>query len=175
MTDSVRRIGFAYNPTIEAALELRERATGWAAMRGLDHWATTAADYEVLARELPGTDVLVVLGGDGTFLRAARAVADVDVPLLGINVGKVGFLSKVEAGDLVRTLDRLEAGRYTLEHRMALEGRVLRASAPAAGPRISRRPSRSRPSTATARISRKRLPAPTCSCSPRRWTRSKRR
>jgi NAD+ kinase len=130
MTEGVRRIGFAYNPTIEAALELRERATGWAAMRGLDHWATTAADYEVLARELPGTDVLVVLGGDGTFLRAARAVADVDVPLLGINVGKVGFLSKVEAGDLLRTLDRLGAGQYTLEHRMALEGRILRASAP---------------------------------------------
>jgi NAD+ kinase len=128
MTDSLRRIGFAYNPTIEAALELRERATGWAAMRGLDHWATTAADYEALARELPGTDVLVVLGGDGTFLRAARAVADVDVPLLGINVGKVGFLSKVEAGDLVRTLDRLSAGQYVLEHRMALEGRILRAA-----------------------------------------------
>jgi len=132
MTESVRRIGFAYNPTIEAALELRERAAGWAAMRGLDHWATTAADYEVLARELPGTDVLVVLGGDGTFLRAARAVADVDVPLLGINVGKVGFLSKVEAGDLVRTLDRLGAGQYTLEHRMALEGRIVRGSAAAA-------------------------------------------
>jgi len=132
MTDSVRRIGFAYNPTIEAALELRERATGWAAMRGLDHWATTAADYEVLARELPGTDVLVVLGGDGTFLRAARAVADVDVPLLGINVGKIGFLSKVEAGDLVRTLDRLSAGQYALEHRMALEGRILRGAAGAA-------------------------------------------
>lgn len=136
MTDSVKRIGFAYNPTIEAALELRERATGWAAMRGLDHWATTAADYEVLARELPGTDVLVVLGGDGTFLRAARAVADVDVPLLGINVGKIGFLSKVEAGDLIRTLDRLVAGRYTLEHRMALEGRILRPSASAAGPEV---------------------------------------
>ncbi|HEX5589694.1 MAG TPA: NAD(+)/NADH kinase [Candidatus Limnocylindrales bacterium] len=122
----LRRIGFAYNPTSDPAIELRERATGWAAMRGLDHWASTAADYEMLARELPKTDVLVVLGGDGTFLRAARAVADVDVPLLGINVGKVGFLSKVEAGDLVRVLDRLQAGKWTLERRMALEGRILR-------------------------------------------------
>jgi NAD+ kinase len=126
----LRRIGFAYNPTSDAAVELRERATGWAAMRNLDHWATTAADAEALHRELPGTDILVVLGGDGTFLRAARAVADVDVPLLGINVGKVGFLSKVEAGDTIKVLDRLAAGRFTLEHRMALEGRILRASRP---------------------------------------------
>lgn len=124
---SITRIGFAYNPTSDAALELRERATGWAAMRGLDHWATTAADLDALYRELPGTDFLVVLGGDGTFLRAARAVADVAVPILGINVGKVGFLSKVEAGDLVPVLERLRAGSFTLEHRMALEGRILRA------------------------------------------------
>jgi NAD+ kinase len=127
---TLRRIGFAYNPTNDAAIELRERASGWAAVRGLDHWASTAADLDTLRRELPGTDVLVVLGGDGTFLRGARAVADIDVPLLGINVGKVGFLSKVEAGDLVRVLDQLQAGAYTLEHRMALEGRIVRASAP---------------------------------------------
>lgn len=124
---TLRRIGFAYNPTSDAAVELRERASGWAAMRGLDHWASQAADLETLRRELPGTDILVVHGGDGTFLRAARAVADVDVPLLGINVGKIGFLSKVEAGDLVRVLERLAAGEYVLEHRMALEGRIVRA------------------------------------------------
>ena len=53
------------------------------------------------------TDVLFVLGGDGTFLRAARAVAEVDVPLLGINLGKVGFLSKVEADELEPVLAQL--------------------------------------------------------------------
>ena len=64
-----------------------------------------------VSRELPTTDVLVVLGGDGTFLRAARAVAEVDVPLLGINLGKVGFLSKAEAGELeaVLAIDRRRA------------------------------------------------------------------
>ena len=82
---------------------------------------------DAMSDQLPGTDVLVVLGGDGTFLRAARAVAEIDVPLLGINVGKVGFLSKVEAGDLIQVLDRLRAGEFTLEHRMALEGRIIRA------------------------------------------------
>lgn len=129
-TPPLQRIGFAYNPTSDSAVELRERATGWAAMRGIDQWASTAADRAALHQNLPGTDVLVVFGGDGTFLRAARAVVDVDVPLLGINVGKVGFLSKVDAGDLVRVLDGLAAGQYTLEHRMVLEGRILRAAAP---------------------------------------------
>jgi NAD+ kinase len=122
----VSRVGFAYNPTIEAATELRERAAGWLEMQGLTHWASAAADRATLHRELPGTDVLIVLGGDGTFLRAARAVIDDDVPLLGINVGKVGFLSKVEANELERVLGQLVAGDYGLESRMALEGRIIR-------------------------------------------------
>jgi NAD+ kinase len=124
----VKRIGFAYNPTIEAATELRERAAGWLEMQGLSHWAAAAADLQALHRELPGSDVLIVLGGDGTFLRAARAVIDDDVPLLGINVGKVGFLSKVEATELERVLRQLVAGDYLLESRMALEGRIIRGS-----------------------------------------------
>ena len=62
-------------------------------------------------RELPTTDVLVVLGGDGTFLRAAQAVAEVDVPILGINLGKVGFLSKAEAHELEAVLEQLVGGR----------------------------------------------------------------
>jgi NAD+ kinase len=125
----VRRIGFAYNPTSDPAVELRERAQGWAAVHGLDHWAATAADREALHRELPGTDVLLVLGGDGTFLRAARAVIDDDVPILGINVGKVGFLSKVEAEAMERVLGQLVGGQYGIEPRMALDGRILRDGA----------------------------------------------
>ena len=122
---TVQRIGFAYNPTSEAAVELRERAAGWCAIRGIDNWAAQAADFDSLSDQLPATDVLVVLGGDGTFLRAARAVIQVDVPLLGINLGKVGFLSKAEAGDLEHVLSRLVAGEFTVDERMALEGRIL--------------------------------------------------
>jgi NAD+ kinase len=122
----VKRIGFAYNPTMEAAVELSARAAGWCQVRGIAEWQSQAGDLERLLHELPTTDVLVVLGGDGTFLRAARAVADVDVPLLGINLGKVGFLSKAEAGDLERVLAHLIDGAYTIDERMAIEGRILR-------------------------------------------------
>ena len=87
----LQRVGFAYNPTKEAALELRVRAEAWCQMRGISHWAAPAGELSALVEQLAETGVLVVLGGDGTFLRAARAVAEVDVPLLGVNLGKVGF------------------------------------------------------------------------------------
>jgi NAD+ kinase len=122
---TVGRIGFAYNPTIEQALELQEHAAGWCRMRGVDQWAAPSGDTDALVRELPGTDVLVVLGGDGTFLRAAQAVAQVDVPLLGINLGKVGFLSKAEAHELEPVLEQLLAGDYVVGARMALAGAIL--------------------------------------------------
>ncbi len=71
-----------------------------------------------------------MLGGDGTFLRAVRAVAEVDVPILGINLGKVGFLSKAEAGELDGVLAKITEGRFTIDERMALEGRILRDGKP---------------------------------------------
>ena len=127
---TVTRIGFAYNPTIEAAVELSARAAGWCQMRDIDHWQAQSGDLEVLVRELPTTDALVVLGGDGTFLRAVRAVAEVDVPILGINLGKVGFLSKAEAGELEAVLAKIAEGGFTIDERMALEGRILRDGKP---------------------------------------------
>ena len=122
---TIRRIGFAYNPTNEAANDLRERAEGWCRMHGIDHWAAQAQDFEALCRELATSDMLVVLGGDGTLLRAARAVIQVDVPLLGVNLGKVGFLSKVEAIELEGVLAKLAAEDFTIDPRMALEARIL--------------------------------------------------
>lgn len=124
---TIRRIGFAYNPTKDAAIELRERAAGWCRIHGLDHWAAAAGDAEALVEQLPGTDVLVVLGGDGTFLRAAQAVAEIDVPILGVNVGKIGFLSKIEAHQLESTLERLAGGEFGIDERMLLGGTILPA------------------------------------------------
>jgi NAD+ kinase len=123
MTD-VRRIGFAYNPTKEDAVELAARATGWCTMRGIESWVLAAGDTPALLAALPGVDVLVVLGGDGTFLRAARAVAEVSVPIVGVNLGKVGFLSKAEAHELEDLLAKIVAGRFHLEDRMGLRGTI---------------------------------------------------
>ena len=116
----IRRLGFAFNPTRPHTVELRDRAVEWCRSHDLDAWSAEANDYETLTHELAGTDCLVVLGGDGTFLRAARALASVDVPVLGVNSGRVGFLSKVDAEAMDAALADLLAARYTLEARMML-------------------------------------------------------
>jgi NAD+ kinase len=130
----VTRIGFAVNPTSDAALSLRERALGWCAVNGVDAWHAEASARERLVAELPTTDALVVLGGDGTFLRAVRSVAEVDVPILGINSGKVGFLSKAEAVQTDAVLAMLAEGAYDLEPRMLVEARILPAGRPSQEP-----------------------------------------
>lgn len=122
---SVRRIGFAFNPTSDAARRLRDRAGAWCDSEGIAHWSAQAGDADLLHRELPTTDILVVLGGDGTFLRAAQAVALVDVPLLGVNVGKMGFLSKAEAHELEAVLGQLAHGDFAVGERMGLMGSIL--------------------------------------------------
>jgi len=127
---TVACIGFAYNPKMDQALELRERAAGWCAMRGIDQWAAPAGDTPEIREQLGRTDVLVVLGGDGTFLRAIQAVANVDVPILGINLGKVGFLSKAEANELEAVLDKLKTGAFEVHPRMGLSGAILPAGRP---------------------------------------------
>lgn len=130
----MRRLGFAFNPTSDAAVELRQRALAWCETRGVDAWSEPASDLEALRRQLASTNALIVLGGDGTFLRAARAVADADVPLLGVNLGKIGFLSKVEADQFEPVLEEVVAGSFSVDDRMALHGLIL----PAGGRKGSR-------------------------------------
>jgi NAD+ kinase len=124
----MKRLGFAYNPTQESALELRDRALGWCKVRDIDAWAVPASESHEDTERLSATDAVVVLGGDGTFLRAARAAAIVDIPILGINSGKVGFLSKAEHDDLEDVLGILVEGDYEFEPRMVLEATVIDGS-----------------------------------------------
>ena len=73
-------------------------------------------------------DLLVTLGGDGTLLRGARAVGETETPILGVNLGKVGFLASVSPDEMEASLDRFAAGEARLDLRHTLEARVVRGS-----------------------------------------------
>lgn len=81
-----------------------------------------------LARELPGADMLICFGGDGTILHASKAATRADVPILGVNIGTMGFIAELESGEL-SLLSRIAAGEYTVERRRMLEVTVHRGGA----------------------------------------------
>ncbi len=69
-------------------------------------------------------DLVFVLGGDGTLLRAAAMVLPTGAPLLGVNLGRLGFLAEIERGELEAALDRIINEGFDVEERMTLEGEV---------------------------------------------------
>jgi NAD+ kinase len=68
-----------------------------------------------------GTDLVFVLGGDGTLLRAAELARPAGVPLLGVNLGRVGFLAEADSDDLDRAVDQVLVGRFRVDERMTLD------------------------------------------------------
>jgi NAD+ kinase len=68
-----------------------------------------------------GTEMVVVIGGDGTLLRAAELARGAGVPLLGVNLGHVGFLAEAEPGDLSHAVEQVVAGEYSVEERMTVD------------------------------------------------------
>ena len=73
-----------------------------------------------------GCELTLVIGGDGTILRAAEITRDSGTPVLGVNLGHVGFLAEAEHDDLASVIDAVVAQRYTVEDRMSIDVRVLR-------------------------------------------------
>jgi NAD+ kinase len=80
----------------------------------------------ILGQPLPPVDLAIVLGGDGTFLMAAGMYGPGETPLLGVNLGRLGFLAEVERGELEQALAKLVAGEYVVEKRGMLAARVQR-------------------------------------------------
>jgi NAD+ kinase len=77
-------------------------------------------------------DYVIVLGGDGTILRVARELCGKNLPILGVNLGQMGFLAEVEPAMLESSLQKLMAGQYKVRHRLMLSARVLRDERPVA-------------------------------------------
>jgi NAD+ kinase len=128
------RVGVVVNLEKPRAVEVARELVGWLAGRGVEPlvtceaaealgWTGAAAPLGSFGADLA---FAVVLGGDGTLLAAAKRVAHAGLPLLGVNLGHLGFLTEIEEGELFRELPGLLAGRYHIDERAMLRARVLR-------------------------------------------------
>lgn len=79
------------------------------------------APEHAMANDVPAGDVAISIGGDGTFLRTSAAVVNRNIPILGINTGRMGFLTDIEPSTIVTAVEDLLAGNYHIEKRTMLE------------------------------------------------------
>jgi NAD+ kinase len=105
---------------------LIEEETGLNVGMQLDPSGWTSADFASIGAQ---ADVAIVLGGDGTMLNAARQLARYRVPLVGVNQGRLGFMTDIARNDMLSCMDDLLAGNFVLETRMLLDSEVLRDGA----------------------------------------------
>jgi len=123
-------IAFLVHPRRPDAIALAADASRWLEERG--HKVLMPADGTP-AEPLDGVDLAVSLGGDGTMLRTVNLAWAAGVPVLGVNLGRLGYLTEVEPAGLQAALERFLSGDYALEDRMMLEVAWKTALADTAG------------------------------------------
>jgi len=116
----VRKIGICYHPKLSQALDVARRLRDAARPQVKKVWVASAWDDESTARHIEDTDLLISIGGDGTVLRAARAVVPHDVLLLGVNMGRLGFLTEIDESEVLERLPEILSGGARVEERAIL-------------------------------------------------------
>lgn len=136
--------GIAGNPGKDALWPVLVETTAWLRARGLafrldrplaDGLAARGLATDAHARAATdspadGVDVLLSFGGDGTLLRSAHHAGTPGPPILGVNIGRLGFLTRADVGEMTDVLARLEAGAYGVEERTTLDVAVEGARVP---------------------------------------------
>lgn len=123
----------AANKAAELSVALRER--GHETRLEASAARLAGVDGGVERDDLPeGVDLAVVLGGDGTLLLGARIFGPAGVPILGVNMGRLGFLTDVGVDGMDLVVESVLAGDYTVEERLMLSAEVLRADRTSEGP-----------------------------------------
>ena len=124
---SVRRLGVVCREHTPDVLRIVDRLKVWAAARDI------SVDVETESGNGPGTtldlienpvDLVVALGGDGTFLRASRLAVGTDIPVVGVNLGRLGFLTAIPDVHLEEGLEKVVSGDAVIEHRFRLHARI---------------------------------------------------
>jgi NAD+ kinase len=117
-------IGVVYVETSPAAVEMMETLRRTLTEQGRRIWTCSSRADDHLHGHLAGTDAVLVLGGDGTILAVARNCAEQQVPILGVNFGRVGFLTELEPVEVDEKLPLYLEGNFWVDERSMLQAEV---------------------------------------------------
>ena len=129
----VEKVGILYHPLIKRAYPLAKELQDFLVSNEVSVWLCSAWESEQARQQVDGTDLVLSVGGDGTILRAAQAVFPAPVPITGVNLGKLGFMTELSADEAKDKLPALLSGegwfdeRSLLTAELALGGRVFHA------------------------------------------------
>jgi NAD+ kinase len=124
----MKRVGFIVHPGREPAQFAADRLAGWLEERGIEtHWYRDDSTEDTgRARAFAeGLDLLISVGGDGTFLRAAHVASRATCPILGVKVGRLGFLTEIEPDEAPALLECILEGSAVLEERIAVQAEAV--------------------------------------------------
>ena len=122
----IKRIGVLAHPSRPDTHPVARDIAATLCQRGIENWVCAVWDEDSVVRDVASSDIVMAIGGDGAMLRAARVCAEHEVPVLGINMGWLGFLTEIERPeDCAAGLDQLLAGEFWIEKRMMLQATVL--------------------------------------------------
>lgn len=120
----MKRAGIIFHPMREASVAFAEKIAGFLVSRGLTVWQCSSWEEARIRNQAAGCDLILSIGGDGTILRVARAITPSTTPILGINLGKLGFLSEFSASEAMEKLPAVLNGQGWKESRAMLEAEV---------------------------------------------------
>lgn len=118
---SLKTVGILYHPKIDAAQILAQELAAFLPSRQASTWLCSAWEEQEAKNRIEGTDLLLSIGGDGTILRAARAAIPWCVPIVGVNLGRLGFLTELRSDDARDKLPLYLDGEGWIDERAMLE------------------------------------------------------
>jgi NAD+ kinase len=127
MNKVVKTVLLVTHPTRPEAISTANELAKLLAQKQINVFATIKTAGANDFKSTDQIDLAVVLGGDGTMLRAAEIFRGKQVPILGINLGHVGFLAEIERPSLTEIVDAIASGTFSIEERMSLDYQLLRA------------------------------------------------
>lgn len=122
----IQTIGILTHPRRKQSLPVAQEIQATADEHGLSTWLCDSWTPECIGDQLDETDAVVVIGGDGALLRASRLCAPFQVPVFGINMGYLGFLTESSPDQWQTCLQHLQAGNYWVESRLMITGAIYK-------------------------------------------------